>query len=173
MKEIIYNRDNLKIEDIDDIVIRTKGLIINNKNEILLAYAHKSYQFPGGHLEKGESLKNCLKREIKEETGIEINNDFIKPFEKITYYSKNYRNSGKNRKNEIYYYIINTDQNYDINKCSLDELEKEGNFKLENVPLQDVEKLLIKSIPDNPINKIIVEEMLQVIKKYKKQSVNL
>ena len=110
MKTIIYNHDNLKKEEIDETVIRVKALIINSNNEILLGYAHKTYQFPGGHLEENESLEEGLKREIKEETGIEIKENNLKPFEKITYYSRNYRNTGLNRENEIYFYIINTDE---------------------------------------------------------------
>lgn len=35
MKEIIYNYDYLKDEDINEVVIRTKALIINSKNIIL------------------------------------------------------------------------------------------------------------------------------------------
>ena len=115
MKEILYNYDNLKLEDIDEVVTRTKGLIINSNNEITLGYSHQTYQFPGGHLEEGESLEECLLREIEEETGIEIKDAKLKPFEKITYYSKNYHGSGKNRKNDIYYYIINTDAKFDMN----------------------------------------------------------
>ena len=37
MKEIIYNYDYLKEEDITELVIRTKALIINNKNIIKLS----------------------------------------------------------------------------------------------------------------------------------------
>ena len=33
---------------------------------------------------------------------------------------------------------------------------------------KEVEKILIDSIPDNPINEIIVEEMLDIIKEYNK-----
>ena len=168
MKEILYNYDNLKLEDIDEVVTRTKGLIINSNNEITLGYSHKTYQFPGGHLEEGETLEECLLREIEEETGIEIKDAKFKPFEKITYYNKNYHKSGKNRKNDIYYYIINTDANFDMNNSKLDEWEKDGNFTVKTFPIKNVEQVLIDSIPDNPINKVIVEEMLDIFKEYNK-----
>lgn len=168
MKEILYNYDNLKLEDIDEVVTRTKGLIINSNNEITLGYSHKTYQFPGGHLEEGETLEECLLREIEEETGIEIKDAKLKPFEKITYYNKNYHKSGKNRKNDIYYYIINTDANFDMNNSKLDEWEKDGNFTVKTCPIKNVEQVLIDSIPDNPINKVIVEEMLDIFKEYNK-----
>ncbi len=168
MKEILYNYDNLKLEDIDEIVTRTKGLIINSNNEITLGYSNKTYQFPGGHLEDNETLEECLLREIEEETGIKLKNAKLKPFEKIIYYSKNYHNSGKNRKNEIYYYIINTDAKCDMNNSKLDEWEKDGDFTVKTFPIENVEQILIDSIPDNPINKAIVEEMLDVFREYNK-----
>ena len=168
MKEILYNYDNLKLEDIEEVVTRTKGLIINSNNEITLGYSHKTYQFPGGHLEEGETLEECLLREIEEETGIEIKDAKLKPFEKITYYNKNYHKSGKNRKNDIYYYIINTDANFDMNNSKLDEWEKDGNFTVKTFPIENVEQVLIDSIPDNPINKVIVEEMLDIFREYNK-----
>lgn len=168
MKEVLYNYDNLTPEDIDEVVIRTKGLIINSNNEITLGYSYKTYQFPGGHLEEGESLTDCILREIKEETGIELKDVFMKPFQKITYYTKNFHDSGKNRKDEIYYFIIKTDAKFDMNNSNLDKVEQAGNYEVRTVPIENVEQVLIDSIPDNPINKVIVEEMLDVIKEYKK-----
>lgn len=168
MKEILYNYDNLKKEDIDEVITRTKGLIINSNNEITLGYSHKTYQFPGGHLEDGETLEECLLREIEEETGIEIKDAKLKPFEKITYYNENYHGSGKNRQNDIYYYIINTDAKFDMNNAKLDDWEKEGNFIAKTFPIENIEQVLIDSIPDNPKNEVIVEEMLDVFKEYKK-----
>ena len=170
MKEILYNYDNLTLDEIDETVTRTKGLIINSNNEITLGYSHKTYQFPGGHLEEGETLEECLLREIMEETGIELKDAKFKPIEKITYYNKNYHNSGKNRKNEIYYYIIKTDAKFDLDKVAFDEWEKAGDFCVKTMPLDSVEKVLIESIPDNPINEVIVEEMLDILKEYNKIS---
>ena len=102
MKEIIYNYDYLNDEDITEIVIRMKALIINNKN-ILLGNENDIYQFPGGHLEDKETFEECLKREVLEETGILLFDSEIKrPFMKVTFMNKDWPEVGKNRKSEIY-----------------------------------------------------------------------
>ena len=51
---------------------------------------------------------------------------------------------------------------------NLDDWEKEGNYIIKTIPLNDIEKVLKNSIPDNPINSIIVEEMIEVLNEYKK-----
>ncbi len=51
------------------------ALIFNPEGKVFLMKSHKwkdKYVIPGGHVELGESLKETLKREIKEETGLEI-----------------------------------------------------------------------------------------------------
>jgi nucleoside triphosphatase len=51
------------------------ALILNPKDEILLMRSHKwrdRYVIPGGHIELGERMEDALRREIREETGLEI-----------------------------------------------------------------------------------------------------
>ncbi len=49
--------------------------IINIKGELLLLKSYKwpdKYVVPGGHVELGESLNDAVKREAKEETGLDV-----------------------------------------------------------------------------------------------------
>ncbi len=168
MKEIIHNYYNLSDKDINNVVTRVKVLMINSNNELLLGYAHKTYQFPGGHLEENESLEDCVKRELLEETGIKIETTNLKPFFLIKHYTKDYPKERDNSLYLIYYYIIRTDDKYILENTNYTKDEKEGNFSLIYINLSDIEKILIKSIPDNKVNKVIVEEMLLAINEYKK-----
>ena len=55
--------------------IRVYGILINDRKQILVAdeYVRGGLytKFPGGGLEFGEGTRDCLKRELKEELGIE------------------------------------------------------------------------------------------------------
>ena len=63
--------------------IKVTGAIIQNDNNFLIGRRGKNeksagmWEFPGGKLEQGESLKECIKRELKEELNIEINEMFF------------------------------------------------------------------------------------------------
>ena len=85
MREIIINDNQLNDNDIESSVIRVKGLLINSKGKILLAHNNNTYQFPGGHVEEGETLINTVNREIQEETGMELNltDDDVKIIDQI------------------------------------------------------------------------------------------
>lgn len=51
------------------------ALIVNNEGKILLAKSHKwfdKYTLPGGHIELGETMEMALKREVKEEVGLDV-----------------------------------------------------------------------------------------------------
>ncbi len=56
--------------------IRVYGIFINSQNQLLvtdeMALDVKMTKFPGGGLEYGEGLSDCLRREIREEMNCEI-----------------------------------------------------------------------------------------------------
>lgn len=173
MEERIINLENVEENEVEEIAVRVKAIILNSNKELLLGYSYGTYQFPGGHIEHNEPMIPALNRELKEETGLDfdLENKDIKPFYSIVHYNRNYRNTGKVRKNIIYYFFLKTDTEYDKNNWSLDPVEQAGDFTLLYTPIEKVEKLLIDSIPDNEINKIIVEEMLEVLEVFKTRCV--
>lgn len=170
VKVITYNNDNLKDSEVEEIVTRAKALIIDKDKNITLGYSEKSYQFPGGHLEKDETSKKCLIREVKEETGITLEESELEYFMRINHYTRNYRNTNKNRLNIIDYFLVKTDKKPNLEKTSYDKREKEGNYILKEVNINDIEKVLKENIEQNKINKLIVAEMIDVINEYKRRN---
>ncbi len=167
METIITNKYNLKEEDMTEVVKRVKILLINSKNEILLGYSHNEYQCPGGHVEDGEELIDTINREIQEETGMELNIKEAEPFACTLGYYKDWPSEGKNRKIEIYYYEIFTDEQPNLANTKYTESEKEGNFELRYIPLDDVENEFIRNVEMYEDKHGIAKEMLKVFKIYK------
>jgi len=47
----------------------TNEVIVQNRKR-----KYPGYSFPGGHVERGESIYDCAVREVKEETGLDVKN---------------------------------------------------------------------------------------------------
>ena len=166
MKEFIINDDNLTEEDIEMKVIRVKALIINSKGNIILAFNNNTYQFPGGHVDNDESIDECMKREIKEEVGIDV--EVGDPFLSIETYDNDYFGTGKKVLNTIYYYRVLTDLEPDFSKTKYDELEMKTDFDLFYVDFSRLEEFLVSKIDSDEIDPKIAREMLHVVKEYNK-----
>ena len=159
MKTVVYNEDLIKDVEIDETVTRVKGLFINSNNEIFLSCCENVYQFPGGHLKEGETLEDGFKREIKEEIGISLDK-VDSPFLRITHLKRNYRNSGKNRQNDIYYYLVKTEEKPHLDKTNFDEYEALGNYKVEQIKLEEFKDKLYKNNLNNNEYLGLTKEML-------------
>lgn len=165
MKQIFYNKSNLIEEDINRIVGRARALIINSKREVLISYYDGVYQTIGGHLDEGETYLQCLKREVLEETGIEINTKCLEPFMQIKYYSKDYPEKGTNTCYIINYYEVKTDELPNLSKMRLTESEKKAHFDLRYIPLEDLEKILSNMLGDTKYQRT-VSDTLEVVREY-------
>lgn len=166
MKKIIINDNNLTDDEISEKVVRVKGLMINSNGKILLAHNNNTFQFPGGHLENDESMDDCIIREIKEETGIDLKVD-EEPFLCIKTYDNNYFNTGRKVLNYIYYYRFFTDELPNLDETHYDELELATDFNLYYVNFSDFGNFLKKNISDGMIDASIGREMLNVFEVYK------
>ncbi|MEK7481603.1 MAG: NUDIX domain-containing protein [Patescibacteria group bacterium] len=54
------------------IIERDGKILINRRNDPANRRAHRKWEFPGGGVEEGENIEQCLIRETKEETGYDI-----------------------------------------------------------------------------------------------------
>lgn len=166
MKKIITNVNLLREEDMTDFTAKVKLLLLNSKNELLLGYSNHDYQFPGGTQEPGETLITTVKRELMEETGIELNVSSIEPFAVSWGYYKDWPEIGRNKKVEIYYYEIKTNEVPNLDKMQLTDDEKAGHFELRYIPIENVVNELDKNIREYGDKKGIAREMKELIKIY-------
>lgn len=166
MRTVVHNHDNLTYQDIDEVVLRARAVLINRDEEILLGYLDGTYQFPGGHVEKGERLSETLYREVLEETGINIERKDYIPFYQVKYYSKNHDNLGKNRYIEFNYYLVYTDKRFNLSKRKLDQYEIDNNYELKYVKVDDLFEELEKTKDDNERNVRVYNDIKNVINYY-------
>lgn len=140
----VNNPHNLNAQSIDKYVCRVKILPINSSGQILLCNVNGAYSFIGGHVENGENLNACYKRELLEETGIETDENAGDMFLLRQNYEKNYFNSGLDCLSEIYYILVLTDEKIHNEKMRLTEGEQAGGFRLEYVDINQFENKLKK-----------------------------
>ncbi len=51
------------------------ALVVNGEGKLLLAKSHKWFgklTLPGGHIEVGETMRDAVRREVKEEVGLDV-----------------------------------------------------------------------------------------------------
>lgn len=132
--------------------IRVYGICINERNEVLVSdESHQNLnftKFPGGGLEFGEGMIDCLKREFQEELKLEIEVGelfYLTDFFQLSAFSENEQVISV-------YYLIKADLN------SLDQLAKNqvSKEKLHWVNLSELKEEFLTF----PIDKIVVQKLI-------------
>jgi 8-oxo-dGTP pyrophosphatase MutT (NUDIX family) len=84
------------------IVKAAGGLVLNDKQEVLMMFRRGKWDLPKGKLDPGETLETCAVREVQEETGLQ-KLTLEKPL-LVTYHT--YDESGKHILKESHWYLI-------------------------------------------------------------------
>ena len=91
LNEATENFDNNKKITLPTHCVSVAGIVLNSENKILMVNTIKNgWTFPGGIVENGENIIDALKREIYEESGINIDTDEIFCISSNTKESKGY-----------------------------------------------------------------------------------
>lgn len=137
--------------------IRVYGILINSKNEVLLSderrFGREFTKFPGGGLEIGEGIKDCLIREFKEELNIEIK------VNELIYLTDFYQKSAFHKDDQIIsiYYSVSTN---DFGAIKTKELP----FDFEADAIESHRWISLRKLDKNdltfPIDKLVVEKII-------------
>jgi ADP-ribose pyrophosphatase YjhB (NUDIX family) len=146
--------------------IRIYGILINNNHQVLVSdeFIRGNFftKFPGGGLELGEGTRDCLIREFKEETNLDVT------IGEHIYTTDFYQQSAFNHQDQIIsiYYYANTKEPIDL---------KTSNIPFDFLPHQIEDKTacaesfrwvnwedLNESSVDLPIDKVVVKMLKKI-----------
>lgn len=170
IKTIIINDENVCNEPTNK-KMKSRALLVNSSNELLVANYGGVFLLPGGTIDDGETPGSAIVRELKEEIGANFEGRQLKPFAKLKYFQPHYpqRNGMiSDRVVVTYYYIgkldsISEDRN-------LTESEKKDGFDVQFYSLNQIESLLKKdNQSNNPRTQYFNRELREIINEYKKR----
>jgi 8-oxo-dGTP pyrophosphatase MutT (NUDIX family) len=128
-------------------LIKAAGGVVKNENEeILLMFRRGKWDLPKGKLDDGETLEECAKREVEEETGLK-KLEIIKAIT-ITYHT--YVQFGKHNLKETHWYAMQTKGNEKLIPQTEEDITE-----LAWVKKEDLQEYLSNSFP-------AIAEVLQV-----------
>lgn len=170
-KVLLMNNGNLKDEEVNEKKFKSRIIIINNENKILLQNYAGVYMLPGGKIDIGETTTSGLIREIKEETGIDFKEKDIMYLMKTKMYVRNYprRNSSVtvNKLVETDYFYIKSNERVKKNEAKYTPNEKTNKLTMEFVDFNEAIKLVQCNNSSNPRKQYYDEELLEVLKYFK------
>lgn len=169
MKIIRFNKENIKNEEVEKVVKKSRGIILNEQGKALIVKYAGLYMFPGGKIEN-ENNRDALSREILEEAGIEKIDLEDKPFLKLESYDRNYytRSLGRNitRLTETYFYYGRTKDDINLKKQNLTQNERNQEFLVSFENLSIIQYLAQTNITDNKKIKNFNRELFTAMQEF-------
>ena len=157
------------IQNPDEIKMKSRAIITNNEGKILIANYGGVYLLPGGSIEYGENPGDTIIRELREETGLELQR--LDPFAKIRYFQNSYpaRDGRTIDRLLITYYYIGREKDAIKHDRKLTEKEIKDGFELKYYSVDEIERALEQNETQNPRNKYFNKEIKTIIEQYKKE----
>ena len=171
MEIVSVNESNLTDSELDIINNKVRAILVKD-DKVLIANYGGIILFPGGKVDKDESLEEALIRELFEETGIKYEINEFRNLLILKYYQHDYHDRGNNIVDRLIttYYYIGKFKGIDLSNTKRTEKEKKDNFCLELVEIKEILELL-KRGKYNPRKEFFDREMEEVIKVYKRNVV--
>lgn len=138
-----------------------RGIIIeNNKVAMIHSLKYDYYKFPGGGIEKGESIIDALIRETEEEAGLEVIKDTIREYGYVHRIQKSNHDDDEVYIQDNYYYLCSV-ENKRV-KQKLDDYEAGEGHSLEFVdPLKAIERN--RCVKNSPYDNMMFEREIKVL----------
>ena len=166
--QLVVNEDNLQDNEVQEFSSKVRAILIDENNNILVSNYFDVILLPGGKVDEGETIFTAIRRELNEELGEDYQNEELDFFATLNYYQKNYPKVDGNLKNRLVqtHYFIGLYKGIKENLQKLTEKERRGGFRLELVPLETLENMILNHINDNPRNIYFQKELLVILKNY-------
>lgn len=179
MKEVKINPNNLIKEELDDIKYKARALIFNDREELLLTVNGGVYLLPGGSINSNETYIDAVKREVLEETGIQMKEDKIFNLASYEEYVKDFpKRDGitfVSRYTKTVYYYYDSLEDVHEDKMELSINEKNGKFSYLWINPKNIAAFLLENQDINNLKRpyfdrelmTIINEYLEVKNSYK------
>ena len=168
MKEIVLNKTRLKEDELTETLEKARVVLRNNNDEIVLTRFGRIYFLPGGKIEIGETPVDTVKRELIEETNINILLDDIEPFAIVKNYLRDYELDDGTIVNRlvITYYFTGFTTDEHIEYFNLTKEEKEDNLRGFFIELDEAKELISEYNKENPKATYLALETKNILDEY-------
>lgn len=169
MKEVKINKSKLKDDEITEVLDKARIVLRNDDGDFILSHFERIYFLPGGKMELGETPVDTIKREVMEETNINILLDDTEPFLLVKNYLRDYKSRDGNIVNRLVntYYFTGFTSKDDIEYFNLTIPEKRDDLRAFFIDMEEAIELLKEYNKENPKATYLALETLRVLDEYK------